>query len=334
MLIKRLFFSIILILILPVYALSQTQEIKDYKVTKGDTLWDISEKELSDSFLWPKVWKENPEIKNPDKIYPDQNIRIPLYLLQKEEKKAEPAPEPVVSYSQPKEEAPAMPVEPPKPSYIVDKGLFISSGYIADSVKSLGKITGTPSGWNIMGNNDLVYVKTNDPVNIGDKFYIIRAEQLVNHPVTKKKMGYIIEVLGIAEIAKFQYGETLAKITHAFREVNTNDLLDTYYEMTPPQASGSYRKPDIEGYVVATKNLRILNSMYDVVYLDKGMKDGLEPGDLIRTIEVKKDKIYGEKHKIPHGTIQIINSKDITSTAVVRNSTDSITSGDLIGKLE
>ena len=62
------------------------QEIKDYKVKGGDTLWDISNKELQDPFLWPKIWKENPGIVNPDRIYPDQSIKIPLYLLQKEQK--------------------------------------------------------------------------------------------------------------------------------------------------------------------------------------------------------------------------------------------------------
>ena len=63
---------------------AQTPEYKDYTVKKGDTLWDISNNELKDPFLWPKVWKENPDIKNPDLIYPGQKIRIPLYLLQKE----------------------------------------------------------------------------------------------------------------------------------------------------------------------------------------------------------------------------------------------------------
>ena len=71
-------------LIVSSLSFSQTPEYKDYTVTKGDTLWDISENELKDPFLWPKVWKENPEIKNPDLIYPGQKIRIPLYLLQKE----------------------------------------------------------------------------------------------------------------------------------------------------------------------------------------------------------------------------------------------------------
>ena len=71
-------------LLLPSLIAAQMQKYEDYTVKKGDTLWDISNKELKDSFLWPKVWKENPEIKNPDLIYHGQKIKIPLYLLQKE----------------------------------------------------------------------------------------------------------------------------------------------------------------------------------------------------------------------------------------------------------
>src|SRR4030043_2369979 len=78
------FLFLFIFLLLPSFISAQTQEYKDYAVEKGDTLWDISQKDLNDYFLWPKIWKENPEIKNPDRIYPKQKIRIPLYLLQKE----------------------------------------------------------------------------------------------------------------------------------------------------------------------------------------------------------------------------------------------------------
>ena len=79
-------YAIILFLLLPFSTFAQTHEMKDYKVIKGDTLWDISEAELNDPFLWPGVWKENPGIANPHRIYPDQMIRLPLYLIQKEKR--------------------------------------------------------------------------------------------------------------------------------------------------------------------------------------------------------------------------------------------------------
>ena len=79
-------YALIVFLLLPLITFAETQKIKEYKVIKGDTLWDITKKELNDPFLWSRVWKENPRIANPDLIYPDQMIKIPLYLIQEEKR--------------------------------------------------------------------------------------------------------------------------------------------------------------------------------------------------------------------------------------------------------
>jgi RNAse (barnase) inhibitor barstar len=327
----------VVFLILPSFALSQTQEIKDYKIMKGDTLWDISSKELSDPFLWPKVWKENPEIKNPDRIYPDQSIKIPLYLIQQKEKKEETIIEPVVE-SKPiiekTAEKTAEKIEPAKPRYLIDKNMFMASGFISDAVTGELRISGSPSGKNLFGKNDLVYIKTDKPLNIGDKFYIVRAGELVKHPVTKQKVGYVVEVLGIAEITKFEYGEKIAKITSSFSEINTDDLLTNYYEMIQPPASKHYRRPAVDGYIIAARSVRLINATSDIVYIDKGKKDGIEVGDILKTIEVKESKAYNSTHKVPNGKIQVINCMDNTSTAIVRESTDPISAGNLIVQSE
>ncbi|MDP3049278.1 MAG: LysM peptidoglycan-binding domain-containing protein, partial [Thermodesulfovibrionales bacterium] len=109
----------------------------EYKVLKGDTLWDISTKEIKDPFLWPKIWKENPDIKNPDRIFPSQMIKIPLRLIQKEQEeeaateKASAVTE--TAKAEPKKEEQLKPVErkiePVKKNYLADENLIISSGY-------------------------------------------------------------------------------------------------------------------------------------------------------------------------------------------------------------
>jgi LysM repeat protein len=319
-------------LLFPQVALAQTQEIKEYTVTKGDTLWSISAKELIDPFLWPKIWKENPEIKNPDRLYPGQKINIPIYLIQKEVK--EEPPKPVVKEEPPKEvptkaEKPVMekPVAEASIPPLLEKSLLVSSGYISSSIPSLGKIIGSPSERNLFGNNDIVYVKPNSPVEIGDKFYVIRIGELVKNPLTGDKIGYISTIVGVAEISKFEYGETEATIAETFHDIATGDLLDTYYDIDPPLIKKPYRKPDIAGVVVGTKDQRRANTNYDVVYINKGLKNGIEVGDMFRTLAV------GE-HRVPNGIIQIILSQDNSSTAIVRESTMPVQRGNLFVPFE
>ena len=121
--VKEVFF-LLLFLFVPSLVPAETQvyqEYKDYTIEKGDTLWDISRKELNDPFLWPKVWKENPDINNPDRIYPQQKIKIPLYLLQKEGTPEEPKP-PVVKKPKVMEKRPAEKiVAPVKKEYLVNR---------------------------------------------------------------------------------------------------------------------------------------------------------------------------------------------------------------------
>ena len=52
-------------------------DAQDYTIVEGDTLWDISEARLGNPFLWPALWKENPRIADPNRIYPGQTIKIP-----------------------------------------------------------------------------------------------------------------------------------------------------------------------------------------------------------------------------------------------------------------
>ena len=324
--------SLLIFLILPSFIAAQTQEYqgyKDYTVEKGDTLWDISQKELNDSFLWPKVWKENPQIKNPDGIYPKQKIRIPLYLLQKEvqktkveikpEIKPEIRPEirPEIMEEKPVEKI----IQPIKKEYLVNKRLLIASGYIADSVHSVGRIVGTPSERTLLGKDDYAYIRTDNPVNVGDKFYIVCSLGKVAHPKSGCKLGFLIEILGIAQVVGKENNDTKVIITDSYEEISTGSLLDNFYEIEAPLAIETPRKPDINGYIVAAKQLRIINGTWDIVYIDKGRKDGLEIGDfLFSTLQ--------SEYKIVNGLVQIINLRESTSTAIVRKSNNIVTKGD------
>ena len=48
----------------------------EYVVKEGDTLWDLSQKYLSDAWLWPEIWQINEQIENPHLIYPGDLIGL------------------------------------------------------------------------------------------------------------------------------------------------------------------------------------------------------------------------------------------------------------------
>ncbi|MBW8777421.1 MAG: LysM peptidoglycan-binding domain-containing protein [Stenotrophomonas sp.] len=53
-------------------------ENKTYTIAKGDTLSKIASREYGDAKLWRKLFEHNKDvIKDPDKIYPGQIIKLP-----------------------------------------------------------------------------------------------------------------------------------------------------------------------------------------------------------------------------------------------------------------
>jgi hypothetical protein len=65
----------------------------------------------------------------------------------------------------------------------------------------------------------------------------------------------------------------------------------------------------------------MINGTWDVVYIDKGTKDGLQIGDMLATT-------VQSQHRIMNGLIQIINLRETTSTAIIKKSNSEITKGD------
>lgn len=321
-------FAFIVFLLLTSVAFAQTREMKEHKVIKGDTLWDIAHAELNNSLLWPKIWKENTWIKNPDKIYPHQIVKIPVYLIKKEKFKEETGRRDAASYQEPVRNEAGKRAVPIKTQPLVDRNTIMAAGYMSDTIPAGGKLSGSPAGLFIFGNDDAAYVDFNHAVNVGDRFYIIKASDLIRHPVTGTKMGYVISIGGIAEIVKVKGGETIAKITKCFREIEQGELLVPYYEIETPMTTGQFNRPHINGMIVAAGKDCPYQSMLDIIYIDKGCKDGIETGDMFRTVAVDDD------HPVPNGVMQVISCREHTATAIIRSSSSPVLPGNIFADLD
>src|SRR3546814_6218041 len=74
--------SLLALLLVAVGGLAQAAvQLKDdhpeqYTVVKGDTLWDISGRFLSEPWKWPELWHANPQVENPHLIYPGDSLSL------------------------------------------------------------------------------------------------------------------------------------------------------------------------------------------------------------------------------------------------------------------
>ncbi|UCG78200.1 MAG: LysM peptidoglycan-binding domain-containing protein [Nitrospirota bacterium] len=300
-------------------------EYKDYIIKPGDTLWDISAAELKDPFLWPNIWKENPDIENPDLIYPDQFIKIPVYLVQRQIKLTQPVEEvEPVDIDIDKDITETMPeiedTTPRKKRFAVDRSLVMVSGYISPDLPTIGKILGNRDNRLILGKGDSAYVDIEGDLSVGRRFYTFRYVPDIKHP-KGNKLGYLIEITGIAEIVGEESGNVKVNITESFLDVNVGEYLQDYFEIEPPEKVASPRMPEIKGVVVTSKDLKDLNAEGDVVYIDKGSEDGVLLGDAFRIVSEQYPNIV-------IGDILVIFTKEKTSTAYVNFSKQPIDKGD------
>jgi len=339
------------------------EEHPAYIIKQGDTLWDISNTFFKDPFLWPFIWKANPSITNPDLIFAGNKLVIPSLTPIERVLKAEAAPkeplgekqavveEPIPSQAVTQQEGiSGAHITTPKPTGeetagvgsrvimpeqqiypIIDKYAMISAGFVNEE-ETGDTITGAPEeGKSVFGYDDIVYVSMHDAesVKIGDKYLIYTSLHKVKHPITNKSYGKLIKGLGLLQIiAKDPAARVLtARITLSFNAIEKDNMLTPYQEPVPVYNSSQKKAKDISGYILEVTDKRTINAQTDVVYLDKGNADGVEPGDGFIVYEEPAKKGFPKKMV---GEVQVLLVKEHTSTAIVKKSTEPMGKGNAV----
>jgi hypothetical protein len=322
-----------------------------YIIKKGDTLWDISNTFFKDPFLWPFIWKANPAVTNPDLIFTGNTLMIPSLTPIERALKAEATqPEPAVEKKGPAPEAATPGAAAPQKSAeaveetptgasrlimpeeqiypLVDKYAMVSAGFVSNEESKDTIVGAAERGKTLLGYDDIVYVSMRDAENvkIGDKYLIYSHLSKVKHPRTGKDFGKLIRGRGILQItAKDPAAKVLtARITISFNEIELGNMLTPFLEPTPIYQSAQKKAKDISGYILEVTDRRSINAQSDVVYLDKGIADGVEPGDSFLVYEQPYKQGFPRKLI---GETQVFLVKEHTSTAIVKKSTDTIGRG-------
>ncbi len=315
----------ILLLAAP-FVLMAADEGVEYTVKKGDTLWDISSGNLKDPFLWPKLWKANPQIHNPHLIFPNDKIVIPAELLKEElrgdggrvrldTKRKLLTPE--------TRESRAVPIIPKRP--LVSREVLLESGYFVRSIDPVGKVMGSPFHKTILGTNDAVYVSTRIKANTGSQFYVITKPEPILNPLNQKEIaGYQVRIQGIVTVTGDENGKIKATVSESYKEIAIGDALIDFYPVSLPVEPAIERKPALSGIVLGVWNKRVASGKEDVIYINKGAGDGVEIGDMFSITS-------SEKPRPLIGTAQVFAISDAGSAAIIRQAISEIKPGDTFG---
>jgi hypothetical protein len=294
-----------------------------YTVVKGDTLWDISAKFLRDPWLWPDVWYVNPQIENPHLIYPGDEIVLtyrdgrPILSLNRKNRL-----EPHIRATPLKDAIPTIPVDAiaqflNRP-YVMEKDALEQAPYIVHFLDD-----------HILGGAGISFyarsIEQDQPV----RYTIVRPGKPYKDPDTNEILGYEAAFIGDADLKRPGDPAKLLIISSEQEAIIGDRLIEA--EDEEPLANFQPRAPErnVEGRIISVLNGVSQIGQYNVVVLNKGANDGLEPGHVLQILqggEAVRDivKGQGETFTLPleeAGMLMVFRTFDRVSFALIMKAT-------------
>jgi len=244
-----------------------------HSVTKGDTLWGISQKYWSDPWRWPEVWAQNPLITNPHWIFPGDVIR----LLSAEEAAAPPT-EPEAQAGQGLKRTNSVLYGD---TNVVD---FREMGFVDARELAVGAfINGSREEKIMLSSGDQAYVAfpKSRPLRAGERYSIYRPDERnpVRDPQTNEVIGYMVHVIGDVVIDQITEGQmargTLFDLLEpAERNYKVGPVFRQFRTIEPKPSNVS-----IESLIAATIRPVKLLGPGMLVVMNKGKTAGVELGN-------------------------------------------------------
>lgn len=310
-------------------------EENSYIVKSGDTLSGIAGELLGDVNKWSELLEANPQITDPQLIFPGDALVVPGLPAEK------PADVIAVSGGREVEESekvvvedpPELPVEVVTPADIEEDDTFVAmkpipfisshfyraSGYISAELPETAVVAGVA---NKIGYSEGDEVFLGTVAEEGAMFTIVRPIKKVIHPRTQEDLGWLVRIIGWAEVNCPGEGTSRAMLRQTVDSIEIGDLAlpfdpeDVLEENTigPRETTFCLEKTE-EGLIVATREPKYGHGEGDIVYLDRGADEGVKPGDMF---VVYREVVAGNITVI--GQLQVMRVGPRTSTALVTHS--------------
>ena len=318
-----------------------------YTVKKGDTLWGLSQKFSDSPYLWPDLWSGNPQIANPHRIYPGERIRLYRRTDVSRHGPDPSVPEPVIEEMPPTQvSAPEM---QPLPEVVEEKatprpeenlGVFKYSkidqvGFIREvPVESHGRIFKVREPKKMIATDDVVYIDYEGGKDLvpGKRYTVYRLLETVRDRETDQYLGVQHYLVGILEVVQTEPEYAVGKIIMAFSNIRVNDLLMPYERRTP-QIPRRKSPPGLKGEVIMAEEHNLIIGDNVTMFINKGEKDGVRPGQTYNVYYQIEDRIEGrlsdKKTLRPEifGEFLVLHTENTTATVFVTSARSNISAG-------
>jgi hypothetical protein len=256
-----------------------------YIVQKGDTLWDISAKFLTDPWYWPEIWHINQQVVNPHLIYPGDELALTWVDGRPQVTLARGGPvrlSPRVRENPLSEAIHAIPYERiaafmQRPA-VLTKDQVEGAPYVAHArdhrlISSVG--------------ND-IYARRLADGAVGNRYSIYHVGEELKDPDDGDLLGYQGLFTGEADLNRVGDPATL-RVVDSARETLEGDIL--LQAPADPKMDFVPRAPDkqVDGTIMSVIDERTVVADYDVVIINRGTKHGLEAGHVLEVWEAGEE---------------------------------------------
>ena len=335
--------SLLALLLLAASGLAQAEvQLKSghpesYTVARGDTLWDISGKFLTQPWKWPEIWHANPQIQNPNLIYPGDTLSLVYVDGQPRLSLNRSGTGGTVKLSPGVRSTPMADAIPPIPLDAINS--FLIKNRIVDNEDAFKQapyvVAGKGEGV-IYGAGNTIYAKgvDTDPQPL---YRVLRKGKIYTDPVTNEFLGINADSIGSAELKATKGDIATLYVTETSEEIRRGDrLFPTLEHSINSMFQPSAPTQPINGLIIdVPRGVNIVGAM-DVVTLNKGARDGLVPGStlaIFKTGETIRDVETGQQLKMPDeaaGLLMAFHVFDKLSYALVLKASRQLAVGDKV----
>jgi nucleoid-associated protein YgaU len=280
-----------------------------YVVQKGDTLWDISGRFLEKPWLWPEVWRANPQIENPHLIYPGDTIRLvyidgqPALVLERGDGsrtyKATPGAD---GRLQPSVRATPLETAIPAISLGAIQSLLVQNRVVAPEV-----LDGAPyvvegeSERLVVGAGDRIYVRGEVPDS--QTYNFVRNGPLYVDPDTGEVLGQEATYIGLGRVLAQEGDISTFYVNSAREEVQIADrVLPTEERKVDSTFFPSAPSADVRGTLISVFGGVTQVGQFDVVVLNRGEREGIVVGNVLSIHKrgaLARDRVANETVRLP-----------------------------------